>query len=134
MNVFIKICNKHKNLFDIIITIYKNLIFPLNSFHPNNFTKVNNFKNFNNEDFLNYWLPNEMHTYIYIVSPPNKVYTLLYSEDIFYMDNSICNLPSKYDNELSSTFSPTSNYIIYFSGFSICVLQIKLFPHILILI
>ena len=34
------------------------------------------------------------------------------------MDNSICELPSKYDNESSSTFKSISNYIISFSHFS----------------
>lgn len=103
----------------LLIKTKEYLVFPINSFHPNNFTKINNSNNFNNEDFLNYWLPNEMYTYLYIGSPPNKIYTYLYSEDyISYMDNSICHLSSKYDNESSSTFKPTSDYIVYFSGFS----------------
>ena len=109
------------NLVLIIIIKNKNqyLVFPLNSFHSVNFTQINNSKFFSNEDFLNYWLPNEMYTYLYIGSPASKIYTFLDSEEYgSYMDNSICQLPSIYNNDTSSSFINTSNYIVSFSHFS----------------
>ena len=103
-----------------IITITNQyLVFPIKTFHQNNFTQINNSKSFSKEDFLNYWLPNEMYTHFYIGSPPSKIYTFLNSENYgSYMDNSICQLPSKYDNESSSSFTNTSKYIVSFSHFS----------------
>ena len=103
----------------LLIKTNEYLVLPINSFHSNNFTQINNSKDFSNEDFLNYWLPNEMYTYLYIGSPESKIYTFLYTEEYgSYMDNSICQLPSKYDNDSSSTFFPISNYIVSFSHFS----------------
>ena len=103
----------------LILSTKEYLVFPLNSFLPENFTQINNSKNFSNEDFLNYWLPNEMYTYLYIGSPPSKIYSFIESENYeSYMDNSICQLPSKYENDSSSTFINISNYNVFFSHFA----------------
>ena len=60
-----------------------------------------------------------MYTYLYIGSPPSKIFTFLDSEEYgSYMDNSICQLPSKYNNESSYSFINISNYIVSFSHFS----------------
>ncbi len=117
-----------KNVIDIkkillslfLFTITKEyIVLPLKTFKQNNFTQVNNSKFFNSQDFLDYWLPNDMYTHLYIGSPPSKVYAFLDFENYgSHMDNSICELPSKYDNESSSTFKSISNYIIAFSHFS----------------
>ena len=106
-------------LFFIIEITHQILVFPLKTFRPINFTSINNSHSFSKEDFLNYWLPNEMYTYLNVGSPPSKVYTFIDSENYgSYMDNSICQLPSKYNNDSSSTFTNTSNYIVSFSHFS----------------
>ena len=95
------------------------IVLPLKTFRQNNFTQVNNSKLFNSQDFLDYWLPNDMYTHLYIGTPPSKLYAFLDFENYgSHMDNSICELPSKYDNESSSTFKSISNYIISFSHFS----------------
>ena len=114
------IINKNIIYICFLILITKEyLVFPINSFHPENFTQINNSKNFSNEDFLNYWLPNEMYTYLYIGSPPSKIYSFIESENYeSYMDNSICQLPSKYENDSSSTFINISNYNVFFSHFA----------------
>jgi len=95
------------------------IVLPLKTFRQNNFTEVNNSKFFNSQEFLDFWLPNDMYTHLYIGTPPSKIITFLDFENYrSYMDNSICELSSKYDNESSSTFKSTSNYIISFSHFS----------------
>ena len=94
------------------------LVFPFKTYHPGNFTQINNSNSFSKEDLLNYWLPNEMYTYLNVGFPPSKVYTFIDSQNYgSYMDNSICQLPSKYNNDSSSTFSNISNYIVVFSNF-----------------
>ena len=106
------------NIFSLLIISNEYLVFPINTFHPNNFTLINNSKYFSNEDFLNYWLPNEMYSYLYIGSPKSKIYAFFDSEDYgSYLDNSICQLPSIYNKELSSTFINTSEYNVFFSHF-----------------
>ena len=95
------------------------LVFPFKTYHPDKFTQINNSNSFSKEDLLNYWLPNEMYTYLNVGFPPSKVYTFFDSQNYgSYMDNSICKLPSKYNNDSSSTFSNISNYIVSFSGFN----------------
>ena len=103
----------------LIINTKAYLVFPLNTFREKNFTKVNNSLNFSSEDLLNYWLPNQMYTHIYMGSPPSKIYAFLDHENYgSYLDNSICPLPSRYNNYSSISFKSISNYIITFSYFS----------------
>ena len=95
------------------------LVFPLKTLLEKNFFKVNNSANFNSEDLLNYYLPNEMFTYLYIGTPPTKINAFLDHENYgSYLDNSICPLLSKYNNETSSSFIPISDYIVSYSHFS----------------
>ena len=106
-------------IFFLLINTKEYIVLPLKTFHEENFTQINNSKSFNSEDFLNYWLPNEMYSYLYIGTPKSKIYTFLEFDDYAsYMDNSICKFPSKYNNESSSTFISTSNYIVSYSQFS----------------
>ena len=103
----------------LIVTSKAYLVFPLNSLLEKNFSQVNNLPNFNTEDLLNYYLPNELYTSIYIGTPPSKIFVFLDYENYgSYLDNSICPLPSKFNNNTSSSFLSTSEYIISFSHFS----------------
>ena len=95
------------------------LVFPLKTLLKNNFSQMNNLPYFNSEDLLNYYLPNEMYTSIYIGTPPSKIYAFLDHENYgSYLDNSICPLSSLYNNNTSSSFLSTSEYIVAFSHFS----------------
>jgi len=95
------------------------LVFPIESYYSDNFSKINNSNSITSEAFLNLFVPNQIYTYFYIGTPPKKIYTFLESEDYeSYMDNSICPLPSIYNNESSSTFNKTSDFNIYYSSFS----------------
>ena len=95
------------------------LVFPIKTFHPSNFSIINNSHSFSAENFLYYWTKNELYTHIYIGTPPIKVYTFLHSDDYeCFMDNSICPLPSVYKNDSSSTFVRNSDFNIYYSSFS----------------
>ena len=106
-------------LLALISTSKTYLVFPVNTLLANNFSQVNNSLNFSSEDLLNYYLPNDMYTYIYIGSSPNKIYTFLDHEEYgSFIDNSICKFPSVYNNYSSSSFFSISNYIISYSDFS----------------
>ena len=95
------------------------LVFPIKTFYPNNFSQINNSDLFSAQDFLDFLVPNNIYTYFYIGTPPIKIYTFIESEDYeSYMDNSICPLPSIYNNDTSSTFVKTSEFNIYYSSFS----------------
>ena len=95
------------------------LVFPIKAFHDINFSHINNSDSFNTEDFLNFWVPNKIYTYFYIGTPPVKIYTFLEPDDYeCYLDNSICPLPSIYNNYSSSSFLRTSDFNIYYSSFS----------------
>jgi hypothetical protein len=95
------------------------IVFPVNTLLEKNFQDINNSVNFTSEDLLNYYLPNEMFTYIYMGTPKTKLYTLLDFENYqSFTDNSVCNLPSTYNNDTSSSFSSISDYNIVFSHFS----------------
>ena len=103
----------------VIISSYSYLVFPLNTLLKKDFNQINNSPYFNSEDLLNYYLPNEMYSYIYIGTPPTKIIIFLDHENYgSYLDNSICPLPSIYNNKTSSSFLPTSDYIVTFSHFS----------------
>ena len=95
------------------------LVFPLKSYHPRNFSQINKSDSFSAADFLNYWVPNQIYTHIYIGTPPIKIITFLESEDYeCYMDNSICPLHSVYNNDSSLTFLKISSFNIYYSSYS----------------
>ena len=102
-----------------MITSKAYLVFPLNTLLEKNFPQVNNNLNFFTQDLLNYYLPNEMYTSIYIGTPSSRIFLFLDHENYgSYLDNSICPLPSKYNNNTSSSFLSTSDYIVSFSHFS----------------
>ena len=106
-------------LFFLFISSKSFLVFPLNNLLHHNFSLINNSFDLESEDLLNYYLPNEMYTYIYIGSPKTKLYSFLDFENYgSYTDNSVCNLPSIYNNYTSSSFLSTSDYSISFSHFS----------------
>ena len=106
-------------LFFLMMSSRTYLVFPLKTLLKKNFSQVNNLPYFNSEDLLNYYLPNEMYTSIYIGTPPSKIFVFLDHENYgSYLDNSICPLPSLYNNNTSSSFLSTSEYIISFSHFS----------------
>ena len=106
-------------LFFLFISSKPFLVFPLNNLLHHNFSLINNSFDLESEDLLNYYLPNEMYTYIYIGSPKTKLYSFLDFENYgSYTDNSVCNLPSIYNNYTSSSFLSTSDYSISFSHFS----------------
>ena len=106
-------------LFFLFISSKSFLVFPLNNLLNHNFSLINNSFDLESEDLLNYYLPNEMYTYIYIGSPITKLYSFLDFENYgSYTDNSVCNLPSIYNNYTSSSFLSTSDYSISFSHFS----------------
>ena len=103
----------------LFVTSNAYLVFPINTILEPNFQEINNSLNFTSEDLLNYYLPNEMFTYIYMGTPKTKLYTLLDFENYqSFTDNSVCNLPSTYNNDTSSSFSSISDYNIAFSHFS----------------
>lgn len=109
-------------LFFFIFLITKTneyLVFPIKSYYSEHFYQVNNSNSFNSTDFLNLWAPNKLYTYLYVGTPPMKVFTFLESEDYeSFMDNSICPLKSIYSNESSSTFVRNSEFNIYYSSYS----------------
>ena len=106
-------------IFSLISISNSYLVFPLNTLIEPNFQEINNSINFTSDDLLNYYLPNEMYTYIYIGTPKTKLYTYLDFENYgSYTDNSVCDLPSTYNNDTSSSFLPTSDYSVDFSHFS----------------
>ena len=106
-------------IFLLIVTSKAYLVFPINTILEPNFQEINNSLNFTSEDLLNYYLPNEMYTYIYMGTPKTKLYTYLDFENYqSFTDNSVCNLPSTYNNDTSSTFLSISEYNIPFSHFS----------------
>ena len=79
----------------LFVTSNAYLVFPVNTLLEKNFQDINNSVNFTSEDLLNYYLPNEMFTYIYMGTPKTKLYTLLDFENYqSFTDNSVCNLPS----------------------------------------
>ena len=95
------------------------LLLPISTYHPDNFTAITNSKNLSLENFINYLYTNDLYTYVYVGTPPTKIYTYIHTQKSeFYMDNSVCVLPSKYNNESSSTFCPTSNYIVSYDEYN----------------
>ena len=113
--------NKQILLILIFLVIKANeyLVFPIKAYYSNYFYQLNNSNVFNSTDFLNLWAPNKLYTYIYVGTPPMKVYMFLESDDYeSFMDNSICPLQSIYSNESSSTFVKNSEFNIYYSSYS----------------
>ena len=116
---YVKIIQNFLLLFFFIKISKAYLVFQLNTLLEPNFLQINTSLNFSSEDLLNYYLPNEMYTEIYIGSPTTKIYSLLdFEKYVSYLDNSICKLQSKYNNYSSSSFLSTSDYNIVFSHFS----------------
>ena len=116
---YVKITKSFLLLFFLFKISEAYIVFQLNTLFEPNFIEINNSDNITSEDLLNYYLPNEMYTDIYIGSPKTKIYSFLDFEKYgSYLDNSICSLKSKYNNYSSSSFLSTSNYDISFSHFS----------------
>ena len=104
----------------LFITSKAYLVFPLNTLLKKDYSKMDKFFYYNDtEAFLNYYLSNEIYTHIYIGNPLSKIYMFFDFENYeSYLDNSICPFPSKYNNDTSSSFLSTSDYIVAFSHFS----------------
>ena len=113
--------NKQILLIFIFLAIKTNgyLVFPIKTYYSDYFYQINNSNSFNSTDFLNLWAQNKLYTYIYVGTPPKKVFTFLEAEDYeSFMDNSICPLQSIYSNESSTTFVKNSDFNIYYSSYS----------------
>ena len=117
---YVKIIQYFLSLSFLFVTSKAYLVFPLNTLLKKDYSKKDKFFYYNDtEAFLNYYLSNEIYTHIFIGNPLSKIYMFFDFENYeSYLDNSICLFPSKYNNDTSSSFLSTSDYIVAFSHFS----------------